>query len=324
MQRHVRHGFALALVAVAVSMACGLGASAQSGRTIKIVLPFAPGGPAYALARILADEVGVQGGPTVVVENRPGAGTEIGTDYVARADPDGNTLGMVSNSLVVLPHLRKVAYDPFADFAPICELATFPPLIVVNPDSPYHSLADFINDAHAHPGKLTMASNGPGTSSQIAVEMLKQAAKIDITFIPYPGYTPAIAAVLGNQVTSALADYSELHGQLESGKLRALATTLARPIPTMPDVPTVADSGYKGFEAEFFAALIAPAKTPPATISDLERMFTAAMEPADVKKKLAALGLFPAKVCGADFSALLHKQYDQYGQIIREAKIELQ
>jgi len=324
MQRHNRRRLALALVAVGLFAMAGPTARSQSPRTIKLILPFAPGGPAYALARILAEQIGVSGGPTVVVENRPGAGTEIGTEYVARAEPDGGTIGMISNSLVVLPHLRKVNYDPFKDLEPICELATFPPLIVVENESPYHTLADLISAARARPGTLTMASNGPGTSSQIAVEMLKRAAKIDMTFIPYSGYTPAIAAVMGNQVTSALADYSELHGQLATGKLRALATTLARRIPPLPDVPTVAESGYPGFEAEFFAGLIAPAKMPAPTIKELTGLFTAAMQPADIKAKLAELGLYPVNACGTDFAAILHKQYDEYGQIIREANIKLE
>jgi tripartite-type tricarboxylate transporter receptor subunit TctC len=322
MHQHSRSGLLLALVAASV-VAFTPGAWPQA-RTIKVILPFAPGGPAYALARILAEQIGASGGPTVIIENRPGAGTEIGTEYVARAAPDGATVGMVSNSLVVLPNLRKVSYDPFADFEPICNLATFPPLIVVNIDSPYHKLADLIDAAHARPGTLTMASNGPGTSSQIAVEMLKHAAKADMTFIPYPGYTPAIEAVLGNHVTSALADFSELRGQLMTGKLRALATTLARRIEPLPNVPTVAESGYPGFEAEFFAALIAPAKTPKDKISELTGLFTAAMQPPEIKAKLATLGLFPANVCGAEFGALLHKQYDEYGRIIRDANIKLE
>ena len=313
----------IATLGVLIAVA-GSSAWPQSERTIKLILPFAPGGPAYALARVLAEEIGATGGPAVVIENRPGAGTEIGTEYVARSVPDGATIGMISNSLVVLPLLRKVNYDPFADFAPICELATFPPIIVVNPDSPYHTLADLISAARAKPGTLTMASNGPGTSSQIAVEMLKRAAKIDMTFVPFPGYTPAIAAVLGNHVTAALADYAELHAQIETGKLRALATTMARHIGTMPDLPTVAESGYKGFEAEFFAALVAPAKTPAATVSQLIELFTNAMKPPEIKAKLETLGLFPANACGADFAAILHKQYDDYGKIIRDAKIKLE
>jgi tripartite-type tricarboxylate transporter receptor subunit TctC len=157
-----------------------------------------------------------------VVESRPGAATEIGTEYVFQSAPDGNTLGIISNSFVVLPYFRKLNYDPLKDFTPICELATFPPLLVVNSQSPYHSLADLINAAHACPGVLTLGTVEVGSATELMFEMLKRAAKADITFVPFNGYTPAIQGVVGNQITVALADYSSLQGELQSGRLRAL------------------------------------------------------------------------------------------------------
>jgi tripartite-type tricarboxylate transporter receptor subunit TctC len=200
MQRH-RSWLTLVLVAAALVAVPGIDAWSQSARPIRVVLPFAPGGPADAMARLLAEQIGSLGGPTMVVESRPGAGTEIATEYVSRADPDGNTLLIISPSFVVLPHLRKLNYDPLTDFAPICELAEFPPLIVVNSQSPYHTLADLIDAAHAQPGVLTLGTLGPATSSQMAFEMLKRAANVDITFVPFTGYTPAIQALLSNQIT---------------------------------------------------------------------------------------------------------------------------
>jgi tripartite-type tricarboxylate transporter receptor subunit TctC len=221
----------------------------QTGRTIRLILPFPPGGPADVMARVVAQQIGASGGPSMVVESRPGAGSEIGTEYVSRAAANGNTLLIMSPSFVVLPHLRKLNYDPLTDFVPICELATFPPLIVVNGDSPYHTLNDFIDAARARPSALTYGTVGPDTASQIAFEMLEQTAKVDITFVPFTGYTPAIQALLAHQVTAAQADLATLQGQLQTGTLRALATTAATRVPVLPNVPTVIESGHKRRQA---------------------------------------------------------------------------
>jgi tripartite-type tricarboxylate transporter receptor subunit TctC len=305
----------------AASVSCAL---SQTGRTIRMILPFPPGGPADAMARLVAEQIGVAGGPTMVVESHPGAGTEIGTELVSRSTPDGSILGIISNSFVVLPHLRKLNYDPLTDFVPICELASFPPLIVVNSESSYRTLADLIDAAHAQPGALTLASLGPATASQMAFEMLKQAAKADITFVPFSGYTPAIQALLGKQVTAALADLSSLQGQLQTGKLRALATTARKRITSLPDVPTAAESGYHDLVAEFFGGVVAPAKTPRETISQLTGFFAAAIGQPQIKVKFAKLGFFSGGECGADYAAILRKDYDNYGRIIRESNMKLQ
>jgi len=291
----------------------------QAGRTIRLIMPFPPGGPADAMARLVAQQIGTAGGPSIVVESHPGAGTEIGTEYVARSAPDGNTLLIISPSFIVLPHVRKLKYDPLRDFVPICQLATFPPLIVVNSDSPYRTLADFIAAAHARPGVLTYGTIGPATSSQVAFEMLIQAAKANITFVPFTGYTPAIQALLAHQVTAAQADLTTLQGQLQTGQLRALATTAAARVPVLPKVPTVMESGYKDVGAEFYGGVVAPAKTPQATVNQTIREFSEAIKTAEIKAKFASLGFIPGGQCGADFGAVLRKDYETYGRTIREA-----
>lgn len=321
MQWHSRSRFAAALIAVILIALAATAARAQIVGTVRLILPFPPGGPADAMARLMAEQIASTGGPTMVVESHPGAGTEIGTELVSRAAADGNTLAIMSNSFVVLPHLRHLNYDPLTDFAPICELASFPPLIVVNSDSPYHTLADLIEAARARPGALTLGTLGPATSSQMTIEMLKRDAKADITFVPFAGYTPAIQALLGNQITAALADLSTLQGQLQTGKLRALATTARNRIALLPDVPTVAESGYPGFAAEFFGGVIAPAKTPQQTVAQLIKLFTAAMQSPTIGPKFAALGFLPAGQCGADFAAVLRDEYDKYGRIVRDAHL---
>jgi tripartite-type tricarboxylate transporter receptor subunit TctC len=321
MQRLGRNRFIIVFVVVGLALITASAAWAQASRTIKLILPFPPGGPADTMARVLAEQIGVAGGPSMVVEGHPGAATEIGTEYVSRAAADGATLGIISNSFVVLPHFRKLNYEPLTDFVPICELASFPPLIVVNSASPYHALADLIEAARQQPGKLTLATIGPATASQLAFEALKRDAKANITFVPFNGYTPAIQALLGDQVTAALADLSTLQGQLQTGKLRALATTARQRIPLLPDVPTVGELGYKDSEAEFFGGVVAPTKTPQPTIEKLIKWFTAAMRVPDVTAKFAALGFYPGGACGADFATIIRQEYDRYGRIVRDAHL---
>lgn len=320
---HCGRYLAVALTASILLGVFGSCAWSQAGRTIRLILPFPPGGPADAMARIVAQRVGDAGGPAMVVESHPGAATEIGTEYVFHSQPDGDTLGIISNSFVVLPNVRKLNYDPLTDFVPICALASFPPLIVVNSQSPYHTLADLIDAAHAKPGSLTLGTIGPATSSQIAFEMLKHAAKADITFVPFAGYTPAIQAVLSNTVTAALADLSTLQGQLQSGKLRALATTSPTRIAVLPDVPTVVESGYKGVAADFFGGVVAPGGTPKEKISKLIGWFSAAIKDPTVRAKFATLGFFPGGECGAEFDAIIRKDYDDYGRIIAQAHLQM-
>ena len=324
MQRQWRLCLPVALTIVTlIGVLTSLAEWSQAGQTIRLILPFPPGGPADIMARLVAQQVGSAGGPTMVVESHPGAASEIGTELVSRAAPDGDTLGIVSPSFVVLPYFHKLKYDPLKDFKPICELATFPPLLVVNSESPYHSLADLIDAAHARPGDLTLGTIGVGSATELVFEMLKQSTKTDITFVPFTGYTPAIEALLGNHITAALADYSSLQGELQSGGLRALATTSSKRVSSLPNVPTVAEAGYNGVEAEFYVGVAAPAKTPATKISKLIRWFSTALQTPEIKAKFAALGFFSGGQCGADFAAILNNDYEKYGQVVREAHLQM-
>ena len=324
MQWHTRRRVLVALSVVSVIGAFASAAWAQENRPIRLILPFPPGGPADAMARIVAQRVGEGGGPSMVVESHPGAATEIGTEYVAHAPPDGYTLGIISNSFVVLPNVRTLKYDPLTDFVPICELASFPPLIVVNSASPYLTLADLIEAARAKPGTLTLGTIGPATSSQLAFETLKRSAKVDITFVPFPGYTPAIQALLSHSLTAALADLSTLQGQLQTGKLRALATTSPQRISLLPNVPTVIESGYKDVSADFFGGVVAPAKTPKPMIDKLTAWFSAAIEDPKVKARFQTLGFFANGTCGPSFDRVLRSDNEDYRSIIAAAHLKMQ
>ena len=206
-------------------------------------------------------------------------------------------------------------------FEPICQLVSVPLVIAVNSASTYRSFSDLMSAARAKPGDLTMASNGPATSYHIAFETLKRAAKVDMTFAPYPGTAPAITALLGNHVTSYIGSYAAVMEQLKAGTLRALATPSRTRIEPLPDVATVAESGYQSYEAISWIGVLAPAKTPKETIFQLASWFTAAIQVPEVRAKLVVQGLYPAVTCGADFAALLRKEYDKFGRAIRESNI---
>jgi tripartite-type tricarboxylate transporter receptor subunit TctC len=286
------------------------------------VVPYTPGSGPDILARLVAEQAGRQNGPTVVVEDRPGAGTVIGTEAVARSAPDGNTVLMVAPSFIINPSLRKVNYDPLRDFEPICHLAATPMVIVVNAAAPYRSLADLLDAARAKPGELTLGSGGPGSSLHIGFEILKRAAGIEMTYVPYNGNAPAINALLGGHLTSVYADYPTVVEQLKAGALRALAVGSRRRAEALPDVPTVEESGFKDYDLDIWYGLVAPAKTPNDALAQAADWSASAVKTADIKPKLTLQGLYPVGICGAPFGAHLQKQYEDYERVIREAQIK--
>jgi tripartite-type tricarboxylate transporter receptor subunit TctC len=302
----------------------GHAAWSQTLSTIKIVVPNPPGAATDTLARVLAEQIGRAGGPTMVVENRPGAGNVIGSEAVARAAPDGRTLLINANPFVIDPHLRNLSYDPLTSFEPVCYLANSPLVFVVNDASPYRTINDLIAAARARPGELTMASVGPGTAGHIGVEMLKRAANVDLTFVPYPGNPPAISALLGGHVTAAFTGYPVVAELVRAGKLHALALATRTRIEQLPEIPTVAESGYRDYQVDFWVGVVAPAKTPKKVISELIGSFSAALQAPEAKAKLLAQELYPVGACGTDFATFIRVQYNEYGRAIREANIKLE
>jgi tripartite-type tricarboxylate transporter receptor subunit TctC len=323
--RSCLYGLALALAVACVPVnllpSTGEGARAQTARAIKIVVPLPAGGAADILARILGDEIARAHGVTLVTENRPGAGTIIGTEAVARAAPDGNTLLLTATGVVISPHLRKVNYDPVESFAPICRLTSTPLVLAVNGASPHRSFGEFVAAARAKPGTLTVAGV-PATISQIAFEMLKRDVRLDLTFVPYPGGAPAVTAVLGGHVTAFLLPYAGLSEQIRAGQLRVLASASRGRTDALPNVPTLAEAGYHGSVVDFWNGVFAPAKTPEDTSARLAAWFADAMKVPGIESKLAIQGFYPAALCGADFAALVRAQHEQFGSVIREANIK--
>jgi tripartite-type tricarboxylate transporter receptor subunit TctC len=289
--------------------------------TIRVVVPNPPGGAMDMLIRLLGERLQTRHGTTLVVDNRPGASTIIGTDIVARAPPDGGTLLMAANSFLVNPHIRPLTYDPLTSFTGVCQLVEIPQVIAVNARSPYRSLADLVGAARARPGKLTIGSNGPATAQHVVAEVFRRAAGIDMLYVPYPGGTPAVNALMGEQIDALTTALPDLHGQWAAGELRVLVMSLAKRSPLAPDIPTFRDSGFD-FDLPSWLGLQAPAKTPRPVVETLEKWFAEALDAPETRERLAAMQMNPVGRCGPPFGAFLRAQFDDLGKIVREAGIK--
>ena len=245
----------------------GAKAAGYPERPVKIIVPFAPAGPTDIMARILVAHLGDAIGGTLIVENKPGAGGNIGIGAAAHAEPDGHTLLITSSAYVVNPGLyAKIPYDPYTDFAPIAELGTSPNVILVDPKLGVNSIPDLIARAKANPDELNYASPGIGTTPHLSGELFKIVGGIQITHVPFSGAGPAVQAVLSGTTQIAFAALPPARPHIESGALKALAVTGARRWFDLPDVPTMVDLGYTDFISDTFQGFLAPAKTPPAIV----------------------------------------------------------
>ena len=310
------------LIAAAFALALPGAAAAQSGRTIRVIVPYPPGGSADVLARVLAQEINATEGVNIVVENRPGTGTVTATDFVSRQPADGNTVLVMSNSFVINAHMRKLNYDPLTSFAHVCNLVTSPNLIVVNITSPYRTLADLIAASKAKPGSITMASVGPATTQHIGFLQLNLASGAQMTYVPYAGGAPAVNALLGQHVTAVFENFSAGVEHHNAGKLRALVATGAKRMAMLPDLPTIAEQGYPGYDVEVWLGMVVPTGTPQGAIDQLATWFTTAMKVPDVRERLITLGFYPAGQCGANFAKLIRARDEQYAKIMSEAGIK--
>jgi tripartite-type tricarboxylate transporter receptor subunit TctC len=320
----VRRKLAVCLAFILL-MLSGQAALAQwaPGKSVRIVVPFPPGGTADVIARLLAQQITQSSGQAFVIENRPGAGTIIATEAVAKAAPDGAALLLMANSFVINPSLRSnLSYDPLKSFEPLCLLATSPQILVVNGASPYRTVADLVAAARSKPGELSLAANGPATTQHIAGEMFKHAAGINLTYVPYPGGIPAVTALLGDHVTSVVANYSEIMEHVPSGKLRPLAVAARERFEPLPAVPTMAEAGYPDVVATAWFGMVAPAKTPKDTVAQISAALQSALAVPDIRAKLVAQGLYPTGTCGAEFAAHLQSEYVDYARVIKEANIK--
>jgi tripartite-type tricarboxylate transporter receptor subunit TctC len=257
---------------VGAAVASGLGpapakAAGYPDRPVRIIVPFAYSGPTDIMARILSNHLGDAIGGSVIVENKPGAGGNIGIGFASHAEPDGYTLLVTSSAYVVNPGLyAKIPYDPYKDFAPIAELGTSPNVILVDPKLGVNSIADLIARAKANPNELNYASPGVGTTPHLSAELFKIVGGIQMTHVPFPGAGPAIQAILSGTTQVAFAALPPAHPHIESGALKALAVTGTHRWFDLPDVPTMVELGYKDFISDTFQGFLAPVKTPPAVV----------------------------------------------------------
>jgi len=296
-------------------------------RPIKIVVPFAPGGQPDVVARALAEPLAKSLGQPVIVENRPGAGGNIAADAVAKAAPDGYTLLMGTNGpLAVSPAIYKdLPYDPLKDLAPITLVGTSPNLIAVNPRLGVTTLKGLVDKAKAEPGKLNFSSVGKGSISQLSMELLNSAAGIDTVHIPYNGGAPAVAALIAGDVQILSLNPTALIPQVAAGKARVVAQTSAKRSPLIPDVPTVAESGYPGFEAEVWMAVMAPAKTPPDAISRLNTELLKIIRSAELRESLwNRQWIDPVGSRPEDVTAVLQREGAKWAAIVKSANIAVE
>ncbi len=293
-------------------------------RPIKLVVPFPPGGTGDMQARLIGEFMSRDLGQPVVVENKPGAGTVIGTQQVAQSQPDGHTLLLMANSFVINAKLRgpTLPYAGLKAFEPVACLTNSPQAIAVNSAAPWRTFKEWMDAVKAKPDTVSYAAFGPATAQHIAAEMLVRAAGLRMTYVPFPGGSPAVNSVLAGHVQTVLANVSEIQTHVDAGKLRMLAVTTAQRLPALPNVPTVIESGIPGYEAAAWFGLCAPAGTPRDVVARLARAAANAVNDADVGKRLVAAGLQPYLMDPARFAAHINDQFAQYSKVIDEAGIK--
>jgi tripartite-type tricarboxylate transporter receptor subunit TctC len=319
-----RHVLAAALAAAATPTV--FAQAPWPGKPIRLVVPFPPGGGTDTTSRLIAEKFTTLLGWAVVVDNKPGAGGNIGLDAVAKASPDGYTIGMgQASNLAINPSLyAKMPFDSLKDFTPIVSIAEQPVVLVVRHDSPMKTLADFVNAAKARPGALGVAQAGNGTVGHLAGELLERRTGIQLLQVPYKGAGPAMNELLGGQVPSYIGSSVSVMGQLAGGKIRALAVTSARRLGSLSAVPTVAEQGYPGFAATTWLGLVGPAGMPPDIVNRINAETVKLLARPDVKDKLAFEGSDPTPGTPQQFAAHIRAEHAKWGALIREANIKLE
>ena len=294
-------------------------------RIVRIVVPFAPGGGTDVIARTLAQEMAKDLGAAVIIENKPGAGTIIGTQAVASSEPDGYTLLMGTFANAVNPSLNaKLPYDPHKDFAPVALIARSFNIVVVNPQSPIKSIADLIAAAKADPDKMSYGTFGTGTSAHLAGELFKSKAGVNLTMVPYKGAAPAITDLIGGQIQVMFTTVASAASLIEGGQLRALAVTSAGRSPAFPDLPTVAEAGVPGYAAESWYGLFAPAKTPADVIDRLNRSAATAVQSEAFKRLGVNEGLVMVARPPEELDRYVRGEEERWRKVIEDAGIKIE
>jgi tripartite-type tricarboxylate transporter receptor subunit TctC len=296
-------------------------ADAWPSKPIHFIVPFPAGGGTDIIARELAHQITATTQWTFVVENRAGSGGNIGVDFAAKAQPDGYTIviGQTSN-LAINPTLySKLPYDPVKDFTPVSLVGSSPLALVVATNSPYKTLGDVVKAAKAKPGAINFATSGSGTVAHLATEMFQKEAGIKLTHIPYKGASQGVVDVIGGSVELYMSSIPTLIGHIRNGKLRALTVTSAKRVADLPDVPTIAESGYKGFDAVTWFGILGPAKMPAEAVTKLNAEIVKALKSPELRKKMAEQGVDLASSTPEQFGALIRTDIVKWGKVVKES-----
>jgi tripartite-type tricarboxylate transporter receptor subunit TctC len=298
-------------------------AQAWPNRFVRLIVPFTPGGANDVIARVVAGRLSELWGQPIVIENRGGGGGNIGIEAAARSDPDGYTMLFSPSALAINPFLYPaIKYDPVADFAPVTLLCLQPNIMVVPKSLPVHSVEEFIVYAKKNSGKVTYASAGPGTTLHLSGELFKRMAGIEMTHVPYRGTSPALNDLIPGRVDVMFSTLASVIGPIQSGMLRPLAVTITKRVSALPEVPTVAESGMRGFDVSSWFAFFVPAGTPIEIIQKMRADSVTALAHAPVKEKLEQLGSTVVGSTPAELAVILKSEMEKWGPVIREAGIK--
>jgi tripartite-type tricarboxylate transporter receptor subunit TctC len=314
------------ILSAALVSALGLGGTARAaGDTpLKLVITFPPGGSTDIAARILQPRLAETAGRPVVIENRPGAASQIATQYVAKSAPDGGTVLVSFDTHAINPIAKpRLPYDTFRDFTGVSLALRFPLVIGAAASVPAKDLRGFIDLAAKAPGKYSYASTGLGSMNHLVMEDIKRRSKTFVLHVPFGGGGPAVQAVLSDVTSLTLLSYAALRGQIAAGKIKPLAVTGARRLPELPDVPTVAESGFPGFEAYSWIGLFVPSATPPATVRQLTEEFQATLATPDVRDRLTQAGFEVIASDGPGLDRHVRAEYERWGRFVRETQLKL-
>jgi tripartite-type tricarboxylate transporter receptor subunit TctC len=306
-------------------IACSAAAHAQSYPTkpIRIIVPQSPGASTDLTARMIGAKLSATFGQPVIVDNRPGAGSIIGTDLVAKAAPDGYTLLVVASSITLNPTLHKnLPFDPIRDLAPITQISAFPNLLTVHPSLPVKTVKDLIALAKAKPGSINYGSSGTATGTHLSAELFKYMTGIDMVHVPYKGGGPAVQALLGGQVQLNFATIVSVLPHLKTGKLRGIAVTTAKRSPAAPEIPTIAESGVPGYDHTPWNGFLAPAKTPRAVIGKLNEETARILQTPEVHNVFVSEGAEPVGNKPEEFAAIIKSETAKWAKVIRAAGIK--
>ena len=308
------------LLLLLIAAACGAAlAQEYPARPVRIVVPLSPGGFADTPARLLAPRLSAQLGRQFFIENRPGAGSTIGANEIARSAPDGYNLLLTGTPHVISAHLyKKLPYDALKDFAQVAMIAVGPYVLVVNAQLPAHSVRELITLAKAQPGKLDYASSGNGSAQHLVSALFNSMAGIELNHVPYKGSAPAMQDLVSGQVKVSFAGVPNVMSHLKAGRVRALAVSTAKRWPELPDVPTAAEAGVPGYEATLWLNLVAPAGTPQALIERLRNEVNKALSDAELQRQFQAAGVEAATLEPQALEAFVRAEYEKWGRVVRE------